>query len=818
MSATVEISLVPAPSHAGATASAGSSAPPTNDARTGRLPFAFAIFVSAFLLFQVQLLMGREVLPLFGGAAAVWTVCVFVFQLLFLAGYAYSHAITQWFALRRQVIVHGALLGASAIYLGVMAYLRSAPIAVGTDWRPPPGASPTWTIVEFLMRAIGLPFFLLSATSPLLQHWFAQDGPRRMPYRLYALSNVGSLLGLLSYAFFVEPHVGLRAQRWDWAVGYVLFLVCYYLTARTLISGSAAAPVPRERPPMARKGPRIARTMAATTAGKEQVVSDVMRQAPAVGWPLRLFWISLAACASVLLLATTNLICQDIAVSPFLWILQLSLYLISFIVCFENDRWYRREIIYPLFAITVALVVVVSLPGALYSFLIQLAAYSSALFFGCMVCHGETARTRPRPESLTTFYLCIAAGGTVGGLVVSLLAPAIFPNYWEYPLGVLGCVAVLLSVSAAERSSWWYQGRASLALAILAGAVLLAPAVASSVWKPAEQWPPALGVYAAALLAVAAVSRYALERRAPRTTPAPFLVRNASRIVLALFTAGLLIPQKAALYHVIASSRNFYGVLSVVSVDAENYLALRHGSTVHGFQYRDLPRARFSTGYYGPTSGANIIIRNWPAHPMRVGLVGMGVGTLAALAQPGDVFRFYEINPDVYKLSAGQHLYFTYLRDSPARVEVVLGDARLSLQRESSRGDFQNFDILILDAFSSDAIPMHLLTREAFQVYAQHLRAPTSVIAVHISNQTLDLRPVLAGISRDFGLHAVRVDPLLPTGPFSQSDWILLSRDSGSLSGEELAAHSEAFPAATMRTISWTDDYCDLWHVIRWRD
>ena len=427
--------------------------------RTGRLPFAFAIFVSAFLLFQVQLLMGREVLPLFGGAAAVWTVCVFVFQLLFLAGYAYSHAITKWFALRRQVIVHGALLGASAIYLGVMAYLRSAPIAVGTDWRPPPGANPTWTIVEFLMRAIGLPFFLLSATSPLLQHWFAQDGPRRMPYRLYALSNVGSLLGLLSYAFFVEPHVGLRAQRWDWAAGYVLFLVCYYLTARTLISRSAAACArwsPRTTLPWPRKDLVSPGPWPGPWRAKKRWSPLLSRSARTVGWPLRLFWVSLAACASVLLLATTNLICQDIAVSPFLWILQLSLYLISFIVCFENDRWYRREIIYPLFAITVALVIVVSLPGAAYSFLTQLAAYSSALFFGCMVCHGETARTRPRPESLTAFYLCIAAGGTVGGLVVSLLAPAIFPNYWEYPLGVLGCVAVLLSVSAAERSSWWY--------------------------------------------------------------------------------------------------------------------------------------------------------------------------------------------------------------------------------------------------------------------------------------------------------------------------------------------------------------------------
>ena len=803
--ATVEIRPPLGISHGGAAAAPDPSANLSSGAATSRLPLALAIFVSAFLLFQVQLLMGREVLPLFGGAAAVWTVCVFIFQLLFLAGYAYSHAITRWFALRGQVVVHGALLAASAIYLGFMAYLQSAPISAGNNWRPPAGTSPTWTIVEFLGRAIGLPFFLLSATSPLLQHWFAQDGPRRTPYRLYALSNVGSLLGLLSYAFFIEPHVGLRAQRWDWAAGYVLFLLCYYLTARTLLSRSA--------PTCASHVPRKAKSL-----------STVARQRPTVGWRLCVFWISLAACASVLLLATTNLICQDIAVSPFLWILQLSLYLISFILCFESDRWYRREIVYPLFAITVALVIVVSLPlqvgrtEAAYSFLAKLAAYSAALFFGCMLCHGETARTRPRTESLTAFYLCIAAGGTVGGLVVSLLAPAIFPNYWEYPLGVLGCVAVLLAVSAAERSSWWYQGRASLGLVILAGAVLLAPAVISSVWKRAAQWPASLGAWAAALIAVGAIVRYVIERRAPRTTPAPFLVRNASRIVLALFTAGLLIPQKAALYHVIASSRNFYGVLSVVSVDAENYVALRHGSTVHGFQYRDPALARLSTGYYGPSSGANIIIRNWPVHPLRVGLVGMGVGTLAALAQPGDLFRFYEINPDVYKLSAGEHPYFTYLRDSSARVEVVLGDARLSLQRESSRGDFQRFDILILDAFSSDAIPMHLLTREAFEVYAQHLRAPASVIAVHISNQTLDLRPVLAGISRNLGLHAVRVNPLLPTGPFSQSDWILLSRDPAALSGEELAAHLEAFPAATTRTISWTDDYCDLWHVIRWRD
>src|SRR6266568_3410345 len=728
------------------------------------LAFAMAIFVSAFLLFQVQLLLGKEVLRFFGGAAAVWTVCVLVFQLLFLAAYAYSHGLATWLPLRTQVIVHGALLGASAVLLAVLGYIRSTPI--------------------------GPPFFLLSATSPLLQHWFAQAASKGSPYRLYALSNTGSLLGLLSYPFLVEPHFGLVVQGWAWAAGYGLFLVCYYFSARSVLRATAPA------------------------ALKETSSPDSRRREASAAWRLRLLWINLAACASVLLLATTNLICQSIAVSPFLWVLQLSLYLLSFIICFDSDRWYRREVFHPLFAVTVALVIVVSLPNASYSFMTQLAAYSAVLFAGCMVCHGEAARTRPRPESLTVFYFCIATGGVVGGIVVSLIAPWMFPNYWEYPLGVLGCMAVLLHVSARERSSWWYTGRASLALLILAGDVLLAPTILAPVWREAARLPPAIGVYAAAVLTGAAVFRYARERRTSKTAPAPILIRAASRIALALLAAGLVIPQKAALYHVIASSRNFYGVLSVLSVDQENYLALRYGDTVHGFQYQDPQRARLATGYYGPGSGASIVIRNWPRHPMRVGLVGMGVGTLAALAQSGDVYRFYEINSDVYKLSSGKHPYFTFLRDSPGRIEVVLGDARLSLEREARRGNFQKFDVLVLDAFSSDAIPMHLLTREAFSDYEEHLRGPASVIAVHISNHTLDLRPVLAGIGREFGFHALRVYPLLSTGPFSQSEWILLSRDALSLSRNEIAQHSEPFPGQT-RPIFWTDDYCNVLRVIR---
>jgi len=768
----------------------GASARKPDRSGAGPLAFAAAIFLSAFLLFEVQLLLGKEVLRFFGGAAAVWTVCVLVFQLLFLAGYGYSHALAMWFPLRRQVVIHTVLLGTSAALLVILGHLRSAPIGPAAGWQPLPGASPTWTIAEFVVFAIGLPFFLLSATSPLMQHWLMRGESKGSPYRLYALSNAGSLLGLLSYPFFVEPNLGLVVQGWVWAAGYGLFLVLFFFCARSAVRSTKPAT------PKAATSPQASRSEAQT------------------GWRPRLFWIALAACASVLMLATTNLLSQNIAVSPFLWVLQLSLYLVSFILCFENDRWYRREIFHPLFVVTVALVILVSLPDATYSFVTQLSAYSALVFAGCMVCHGEAARTRPSAESLTAFYFSIATGGVVGGIVVGLLAPWLFPNYWEYPLGVFGCLAALLYVSARERSSWWYTGRPSLALLVLAGAVLLAPMILASLWKVAARWPLSICAGVAGVVACVAILKYLSECRAPKTAPAPLLVRSSSRIALALLAAGLVIPQKAALYHVIASSRNFYGVLSVLGVDQENYLALRYGDTVHGFQYQDPPRAQLATGYYGPGSGANIVIRNWPQHPIRVGLVGMGVGTLAALARPGDVYRFYEINVDVYKLSSGKHPYFTFLDDSPGRIEVVLGDARLSLEREARQREFQKFDVLVLDAFSSDAIPMHLLTREAFSGYEKHLRGPTSVIAVHISNQTLDLRPVLAGIAREFGLHAVRVYPLLITGPLSQSDWILLSRDATSLSGNEIAQHSEPFPGQT-RPIFWTDDYCNVLQVVR---
>jgi hypothetical protein len=746
------------------------------------LPFGLVIFISAFLLFQAELLEGKQVLPLFGGAPAVWSVCLLVYQLLFLAGYGYAHAIARWKSLRAQVIAHTTLLGISILIMGFLGHAWSTPIRPG--WGPQSDSDPTWTVARFVLSAIGFPFFLLSATSPLLQHWFAKVVPESSPYRLYALSNMGSLLGLASYPLVVEPFFRLRTQGWMWAAGYALFCVCYLFSARA----TAGAPI----------------------SASPSEVSVAAR----VPWSQRLLWAGLAACASVLLLATTNLICQNVTAIPFLWVLPLSLYLISFIVCFESDRFYRRGIFHPAFAAAIALVVLATLPNAQTSFSVQLAAYSALLFAGCMVCHGEAARTRPGPESLTVFYFSIATGGALGGLFVSLVAPWIFPNYWEFPLAVLACTALLLSLARRDCSSWWYTGRPSLALLVVAGAAIAAPVLVDSVWQGSAKWSRPAGACAAGLLAVAAVFESVRERRKPAASRSPLFMRGAARIVLALITAGLIIPQRAEFYHVVAQSRNFYGILSVVSVKTENYLALRHGNIVHGFQYQDPERARLATGYYARHTGANIVIRNWPHHPMRVGLIGMGVGTLAAIAQPADVFRFYEINPDVYKWSSGEHPYFTYLQNSPGQIEVILGDGRLSLAREAASGDFQQFDVLVLDAFSSDAIPMHLLTREAFVVYEKHLRGAGSVIAVHISNLTLDLQPVLAGIAGEFGFHAVRVYPLDEVGPLSQSDWILLSRDAASLGGAELVSRSEPFLGHT-RPILWTDDYCDLLHVLR---
>ena len=698
-----------------------------------RFVFGVAIFIGVFLLFFVQLLLGKLILPMFGGAPAVWTSCLLVFQVLLLVGYALAHGMASRVAIKSQGKIILSLLGFSLALLVLLSRVWSTPITPGLEWRSGFLLNPSLAIIRFLGAAIGFPFLLLSTTSPLLQHWWNRIFAGASPYRLYALSNAGSLIGLLSYPFLIEPALRLSVQAWVWTSGYLVYAICFGLCAWWAAKTKEASAY--EMGPSDRQRNE-----------KEEVAPP--------GWQRPVLWMALAACASIQLLATTNFICQEVAVIPFFWVLPLSIYLVSFILTFESSRWYSRKVFHPLFAGVAGWLIALGLLGTSHSYLSQLSAACLLLFVGCMICHGEAARERPSPARLTCFYLYISLGGALGGIFVSLIAPRIFPGYWEFPLGILACAVLLLVTTARDRESWWHVRRNRLA------------------------------------------------------------VRGAVAAAFVVLIAGLVLPQRWLYSQVLARARNFYGMVSIVDVKPDNYLVLVHGVTAHGFQSKRPGMERVATGYYGPNSGVNVLLSGWPTTPLRVGLVGMGAGTLAALGRPGDTYRFYEINPEVIRFSMGPQAYFTYINDSAARVEVVLGDARMSLEQEAAKGEFQRFDVLVLDAFSSDAIPVHLLTREAFRIYRQHLNEPHSVIAIHITNSTLNLGPVLAGIAQESGYYGVRTNATWLSGMSSKSDWILLSRDPAAISSPALRRISVPFPGRPKPKL-WTDEYSNLLQVLR---
>lgn len=753
-------------------------------------PYAVAIFLGAFLLFQVQLLLGKQILPIFGGAPAVWTACLLVFQLLLLAGYAFAHRLAARTPLRIQATIQSSLLLLALAVFAVLSRAWPTPITPGISWRPGPETSPVWSIILFLLTAIGMPFFLLSTTSPLLQHWYAKAAPGESPYRLYALSNAGSLLGLLSYPFVVEPNFRLRTQAWMWIAGFVVFAAAYIACAIA-----------------------IKRRFANSETSAQRSEPSSLPAKEHLPWTAPALWVALAACGSVLLLASTNFICQNIAVIPFLWVLPLSLYILSFIFCFESDRWYRREVFHPLFAVAAGLVVCLGLPSASTTPLQQIAASCVLLFTGCMICHGEAARSRPVAGLLTRFYLCISLGGALGGIFVSLIAPQIFSGYWEFPLAIVSCAGLMLWTASCDRSSWWHSGKLWLAAAVFGPLAVVLYRVAGNLWNGARQIPESVACGVGAALVCGAVLSYALQRRSAQARRTG-LVRTSAGMGLAVLATGLAVPQDGAYYRTIARSRNFYGVLTVIDKQPENFITLCHGKTIHGSQFRSPELSRIPVGYYGPYGGANIVLTHWPYQPMRVGLVGMGTGSLAALARPGDVYRFYEINPGILRISNSAEALFTYTRDSQGHIETVLGDARQSLEKEAAHGELQKLDVLVLDAFSGDAVPMHLLTREAFELYLRHLNGPDSVIAVHVSNQALDLGPVLAGIAQEFQLHAIRTHPTWLPGVSGKSDWILLSQSAASLNSPQLKAASVPYPTG-VQPILWTDDYSNLLRVLR---
>lgn len=756
--------------------------------------YHLTIFLSAFLLFQVEPILVKYLLPWFGGTSAVWTTSLLFFQLVLLAGYAYSHIVGTRMRPRNQAWSHLTLVLISLLLMGITALEWRSPITPGSNWHPVDADSPVLDLLALLTVSIGLPYFVLSATAPLLQSWFARDYRGVSPYRLYSLSNLGSLLALMSYPFVVEPNLSVRSQALIWGALYAGFATGIMLCAARHISSP--------------KRGEITETAAA---------NDATHLNPT--WTVYALWILLAAFASIMLFGTTSQLTQDVAPIPLLWVLPLALYLLSFIICFENERWYARGIFHPAFGVTIVLGCIV-LTNPYSGIVRQIVIYSALLFCACMVCNGELVRLRPHSKDLTAFYLMVSVGGAIGGICAAIIAPHIFLDYWEFQLAIAGSAVLLFVVLLREDDSWVHRRAPLVELAIFAVALFL-PELTGDVTHQTRF------VYNAAVTtSIALMGMVALRRRDTGLFRRPgSLMQFALAIGLVVLAKVLLITVRAGLRNSQIASRNFYGTLAVIKNDASspqwyNY-AMRNGRIFHGWQYPEADKRSEPTSYYGRSSGIGLLMLERsrharPASPegqFRVGIVGLGIGTIAAYGRPGDYIRYYEINPDVIKVAADPHGYFTFLRDSRAKIDVIRGDARLSMQRELRNGEPQRFDVLVIDAFSGDAIPVHLITKEAMDVYLREVK-PDGVIAFHVTNGYLDLRPVVKELARHFNLRAAWVHDVPDSRMYTISDWVLVARNDHVLGQAEIAAHLR--PLDSVREVRlWTDDYSNLFEVLR---
>ena len=675
------------------------------------LLYATTIFVSAFLLFLVQPLMAKQILPWFGGSATVWTTCLVFFQTALLAGYAYCDLAVHRLGPRAQIKLHIGLLVASLAVL---------PIVPGAQWKPAGDENPLWLILGMLGATIGLPYFLLSTTSPLVQCWFARAHPGASPYRLFALSNLASMLALVGYPFLLEPWVPTGTQALGWSAGYVLF-----------VAMCAAAGWISLRAPLVLT-PSVADAAAASVKSDEAPPTRARQT----------LWCLLAATASLLLLAVSNHITQNIAAVPLLWIVPLAIYLLTFILCFDGRRWYRHHLFLATLAAGVGVMAwTLADPRFTHELALQIGVFGSGLFLACMFCHGELVLLKPAPKYLTRFYLMISLGGAGGSALVGIVAPLVLPAYFELALGLVVCALLLL----------WQARREPPVFAVLGmGATMVA--IGCAVWGIVE-----------------------------------FYDRT------------------------IVATRNFYGVLRVREFgqnEVNHHRSLVHGTILHGTQYLSPEFRRRPTTYYTPPSGIGRVLEILHPRvlPLRIGMIGLGAGTLAAYGSKGDLYRIYDINPAVIKIANRD---FTFLKDSEATIDTPLGDARLKLERESAQG----FDVLAVDAFSSDAIPVHLITSEAVAIYKRHIK-PGGVIAFHVTNRFLNLIPVVEALARANGLQVIHIPDEGEDSLASRSDWMLLSENAELLAAPQLAEFAIPIVARPDWRL-WTDDFNNLVQVLK---
>ena len=697
------------------------------------ISFTLAVATGAFLVFQVQPIVSKRILPWFGGSPAVWTTCMLFFQVVLFGGYLYAHALTRLFTPRRQGLVHTLL---------VCVALLALPIIPDASWKPLAGEQPSLRILLLLVASVGVPYFVLSATGPLMQVWFSHVTLGRSPYRFFALSNLGSLVALLSYPVLFEPVFTVAWQGVLWTLLFSLYALACAACVWQLWNQRTHPCHP--------------------SAEKPADEANAARPAPG-----RLaLWLVLPALASVMLLATTNHVCQNLPPTPFLWVVPLSLYLLTFIISFDSQRWYVRT---PFASIAMASCFVLSLRTTEWfaqQYLLEVVVCFVAMFCVCMLCHGELVRLKPAPRHLTLFYLMCSAGGALGGLIVAIACPWLLDSYFEMNVcnvAGFGLAAVVLASETGLLNRMSNTGTPTADLRTV--------------------FPLRAGC--GCLLGLA---------------------------VLMIVNSEFIKPAHSSTD---AATRNFYGVVSIKSDSSdqpgERLIAMVHGQIIHGVQFDSPQRRREPTTYYHRQSGVGRTlhaVNRQREEPLHVGNVGMGAGTIAVYGRPLDRYRFYEINPAVIDF-ADRH--FSFVSDSAAMVTTVPGDARLSLENEPP----QQFDVLVLDAFSGDAVPAHLLTTQAMAVYLRHLKGD-GVIAVHVSNDYLDLRPVIVGLAAEYELSCVYIDTPGDRKRWKfRSKWMLLTRDETLLQSPEISDVARLAGEADVSPVVWTDDFNNLLHVLK---
>lgn len=740
-------------------------------------PFAIAIFLGAFLLFLIQPLTGRFVLPWFGGSPGIWTVCLLFFQSALFLGYGYAHLLGRIWTPRRQITFHLGLLAGALLWLPPIPDAPSAQVAA---------ARPTGELLLLLARHVGVVFVLLSATGPLVQRWFHTAMPERSPYRLYALSNLGSLVALIAYPFVLEPLFSRSQQAWGWSVGFVGFLIVCAWCSRNISQDSGSA--------SSRHIPSSTET---------------------VTWRQRFKWICFAALGTGLLASVTAVISADVAPVPFLWIAPITIYLLSFIVTFSGRSWYRPVAFAGALMVVAAATMDLRAYGSQLEFGQLLGTCLLALAIGCIVCHGELYRSRPAPAQLTDYYLTIAGGGALGTLWVAVISPTIFnttidlPLIWATLIGLVAWRTLRQRNLATAWAIWLGQ------LSALVMIPILRPTAAFSRFENLQGVVSHDPMQLIILLVGSIYLGYHYLQKARGAWKHAFTIAT---IGLPLLTGGYYLRSALQLpTNTVASYRSFHGQLIVRDHKHEDSRAnarfMSHGSTTHGIQllhpaYRDYP-----TSYYVPASGVGRAFTRTNQTPGRnIGIVGLGVGTVASYGMTGDHMRFFEIDPHVVEIA---RTHFDYLARSKARIETVLGDGRLMLERENTTAA-PRYDILILDAFSGDAVPIHLLTQEAFAIYLERL-APDGILAINVSNRIIDLRRAIHGNARQANLslaHIIHYPEEKEWWRFS-SEWLLLAPRHETLDTPTITEWTGIVPPSTLEGPVWTDEFASIFSMLR---